>query len=393
MKSLKNLSAGAKKIVYLCPNGYLGGAEKFVVETCIGHLKYGEFDPFIVFFSDGPAVELAKENGIAYLVMKQKFKLSHPLKLFKAIKELRSYFERFNWKIYHATMAYSQIVGSLATVGLEIKRTWYQHGPVAQKLDLIASFFRVDKIIFNSSYTQQLHHTAPSFQTALHGELVISPGIKAPIIDQENVAKIKEQYSNDGILLMMAGRITPFKQYELVIKSLGQLLSKNGELKEKIKLIIVGGVGRKEDQRYEEDLKKLVHEEKLERSLFFTGPRSNIADYYEASDLIIHTPKYPEPFGLVIAEAMAQGKLVLAPSEGGSKDFLEPNKTGISYNIYDKNIISSLTQKLTYACHLLLENDHLAIEMREEAKLTIGNHYSLERSVISLESCYTDLLA
>jgi hypothetical protein len=40
-----------KKILYICPNGYLGGAEKFVLNIVSGHQKSNKFNTSVLFFS------------------------------------------------------------------------------------------------------------------------------------------------------------------------------------------------------------------------------------------------------------------------------------------------------------------------------------------------------
>ena len=86
-------------IVYICPNGYLGGAERFVLEAAYGHLRFGKYKPVIIFFSDGKAVDLARERKIDFFIIKQKFRLSNPVSLFKALVEIRKLFKKNNWTI------------------------------------------------------------------------------------------------------------------------------------------------------------------------------------------------------------------------------------------------------------------------------------------------------
>lgn len=387
-----SLEKNQGRIVYLCPNGFLGGAEKFVVDVCSGHLKYGELNPVILFFSEGPAVSLAKEMGITTLVLRNSFRLSRPWSLLKAIKEVRTLFRRFNWNIYHATMAYSQIIGAMATLGLPVKKVWYQHGPVAEKLDIIATFFSVDKILFNSSYTQMLHHTAPSFHYPKKGEDIVSPGIEDYAFDRNLVTTIQGEYKKNGVLLLMAGRISPFKQYELVIEALHSLFRINLSLKKKVKLIIVGGATSRDDESYLKMLENKLHLYELKDNIFFLGAKSNMADYYNACDILVHTPMKPEPFGLVVAEAMNFGKVVLAPSSGGTGDFLIPYKTGIPLDVSSKDLIQSVAYQLLHTVYLTLENDPIVDRLKQQARNNIRKNFSLKHTVISLEAHYQDIL-
>lgn len=386
MKSINDISA-----VYLCPNGYLGGAERYVIDTVAGHFKYGRLKPMIVFFSDGPAVELAREKGITCHVLQTPFRLSRPLNLFKALRELRALFLRYNWNLYHATMAYGQIMGAMATLGLDLKKVWYQHGPVGEKLDLIASFFRVDKILTNSSYTLELHRRAPALSSPLYGEEVIPPGIELDEVEESRLIKIKENLNPKKIHLLMAGRITPFKRYEVAIEALDHLFRRQPYRKDQIELLIVGGVGRREDEAYFEKLKESVSKYKLNGSVRFVGATTSMTEFYDVSDILIHTPQAPEPFGLVVAEAMSREVIVLASDAGGAKDLLKDRVTGLSINFDDPNIEEVLSYKIANLVKWVEEDLPLLGQMKSLAKKNIGDNYSLKATIQRLEKCYESL--
>ena len=103
----------SKKVLYVSPNGYLGGAERFVLNACIGHLKYGKDQPYILFFNDGELVNIVKEQGIPYYILKNKFKFSSPIKLWRAIKETKGFLEANDFDVINLTMPYSQLFMNL----------------------------------------------------------------------------------------------------------------------------------------------------------------------------------------------------------------------------------------------------------------------------------------
>ena len=59
-------------------------------------------------------------------------------------------------------------------------------------------------------------------------------------------------------------------------------------------------------------------------------PHDDIAEYYEAADLVLLT-SHSEGIPLVLMEAMAHGKIVLAPSITGIPELVEAGKTGFLY--------------------------------------------------------------
>jgi glycosyltransferase involved in cell wall biosynthesis len=70
------------------------------------------------------------------------------------------------------------------------------------------------------------------------------------------------------------------------------------------------------DQRYERYLHSLARELQLEANVEFVGWLDDPHPFYASLDVLVHLPTEPEPFGLVIAEALACGVPVVT-SHGG----------------------------------------------------------------------------
>jgi glycosyltransferase involved in cell wall biosynthesis len=63
----------------------------------------------------------------------------------------------------------------------------------------------------------------------------------------------------------------------------------------------------------------------------FTGFVQDSAAAMRSLDIVVHASTDPEPFGLVIAEAMACGKPVVASGAGGSLELLEPGVDALAH--------------------------------------------------------------
>lgn len=62
----------------------------------------------------------------------------------------------------------------------------------------------------------------------------------------------------------------------------------------------------------------------------FTGFVSDMPAVYRALDVVVHASTRPEPFGLVIAEAMACGRPVVATPDGGAAELFTPGVHAVS---------------------------------------------------------------
>jgi glycosyltransferase involved in cell wall biosynthesis len=60
----------------------------------------------------------------------------------------------------------------------------------------------------------------------------------------------------------------------------------------------------------------------------FAGHQSDVHPWYDALDVVVHA-SFGEPFGLVLVEAMALGKPVVATAAGGPLEIIEDGISGV----------------------------------------------------------------
>jgi glycosyltransferase involved in cell wall biosynthesis len=70
---------------------------------------------------------------------------------------------------------------------------------------------------------------------------------------------------------------------------------------------------------YYAHLQALIRQWGLEQEVEFLGWVDNIPALYHSLEVLVHLPTEPEPFGLVLAEAMASGLTVIATQGGGAE--------------------------------------------------------------------------
>jgi glycosyltransferase involved in cell wall biosynthesis len=122
----------------------------------------------------------------------------------------------------------------------------------------------------------------------------------------------------------MVGNIREWKGQREVIAAL-QLLS------EKIRMrlrVCFAGATASNDAAYERNLRDDIATGALGDCVRFLGSRTDVADLYAAADIALHASITPEPFGLVVPEAMALDCAVIAASSGGPTEVITPG-TGL----------------------------------------------------------------
>lgn len=378
----------AIKVLYICPNGYIGGAERFVLEATKGHLSSQKIQPFILFFNEGPATKAALESGIDHYILKNKVKLSSPVKMIKAWREIRKLVKNLAPHIVHFTMPYSVLSCYPALVFLDIKKVWFQHGPIGGPLDPMAALLPVDMVMFNSIYLQQVHSSIPSINRPI--EQIINLAIAEVEVDEVNT-KVAEQdfnqFEKNRPTLIMAGRICEWKGIHLFISALGVLKRRKGL---EFNVAVIGGANSVHDKEYEQQLKQQAKDNNL--NIHFTGFRPAPNAYFKKADLVVHASTIPEPFGLVVAEAMKCGTLVLGSSRGGVSDILQNEKTGLTFDSIDGGS-EALYQKLSTWYELYTHNNDYLKSLATAGKKHIDLNYSSEQMEEELHKSYSSLLS
>ena len=123
-------------------------------------------------------------------------------------------------------------------------------------------------------------------------------------------------------VLLAVGRLHPVKNHVFLLRACFLLR----ECGVRFRCLIVG------DGPERAKLEFLIQELKIADLVTMVGhvPHDDIAEYYEAADLVLLT-SHSEGIPLVLMEAMAHGKIVLAPSITGIPELVEAGKTGFLY--------------------------------------------------------------
>lgn len=369
-----------KKILYISPNGYLGGAEKFVITATEGHKRLNKIDSAILFFNSGEASLEAGEKQILNFTLKNKFRMRNPISFVKALLEIRKIIIKYDPDIIHSTMPYAHIASSLATIGLKVKKIWFQHGPVGGKLDFIANFFKVNAILYNSHYLKMQHHKMLPPPRVTNQEIVLNLGVPQFNFPPKNIFAKK-------IIFGSAGRITEWKGFHISIQALLEISQQEND---SFIFYVAGTAKTPTDKIYEQSLRQMVIDSKLSEKVIFLGHQKDLSQFYQMIDVFIHCSTIPEPFGLVVAEAMSAGCLIIGSNAGGVKDILIENKTGLSFSSTTKLAVDELKIKIK---QVLIESQQSpALEqLAKNGRIFINENYSIDKMINKLEDIYINL--
>jgi glycosyltransferase involved in cell wall biosynthesis len=153
-----------------------------------------------------------------------------------------------------------------------------------------------------------------------------------------------------------------------------------------IKCLVVGDISKRGGKDIEcmKELKRKVDDYDLNENIIFTGYRSDVPNIVNALDIFIHASIRPEPYGLVVLEAMSLGKAVIASNEGGPKEMIVDGESGF---LIEPNNPQILAEKVD----VLLSDSILRTKLGENAFDRVRKKFS-KLDIQHVENVYRTLL-
>jgi glycosyltransferase involved in cell wall biosynthesis len=177
----------------------------------------------------------------------------------------------------------------------------------------------------------------------------------------------------------MVGNINPIKGHKYFLKAAAIIKQKHPDSK-----FLVVGPKLPNRESYFESLQILCDELGLTEYVIFTGGRQDIPIIMAALDVLVLS-SLSEACPMVVLEAMATGKPVVAARVGGVPEEIVDGQTGILVPPEDAEAIAE-------AVLYLLKHPRQAKEMGVKGRERIIQHFSLEKSVEQHKDLYLRVL-
>jgi glycosyltransferase involved in cell wall biosynthesis len=184
----------------------------------------------------------------------------------------------------------------------------------------------------------------------------------------------------ERMLVVMVGNLRQWKGHHVVVSALEQM---EPELRQRLHVAFVGAA-RPEDEAYLAELRARLERAGATRDVSWLGGRLDVPDLVGAADVALHASTFPEPFGLVLVEAMALGKPLVAARRGGPVEVVTP-ETGI---LFDPDHPSELVA----AFERLLDQPELRKAMGSAA-VQRAQLYTARRMTDGMQRVWEELLA
>ena len=121
-----------------------------------------------------------------------------------------------------------------------------------------------------------------------------------------------------------------------------------------------------------EELRAAIARFQLTQVVGLTGFVKDSAAALRSLDIVVHTSTSPEPFGLVIAEAMAAGRSLVVSDAGGVAELVAHEQNALSYQ-------SGNVEAMTRQVGRLLEDRELRLRLGASAHQSAQNQFNPQR--------------
>jgi glycosyltransferase involved in cell wall biosynthesis len=144
------------------------------------------------------------------------------------------------------------------------------------------------------------------------------------------------------------GRLQPWKGQHVFLEAAARVTQRFPECR----FAVVGGSLFGLDREYAEQLRRRAEQPDLRGRVLFLGHREDVNTLMNACDVMVHASVEPEPWGMVVAEAMAAGRAVVAAAAGGPLEMISHGRAGLLTPPGDADTLADVVAELLFDLEL-----------------------------------------
>jgi glycosyltransferase involved in cell wall biosynthesis len=327
------------RVIHLAASGHLGGAEN-VVLACLGvRPAIGEAEAAVVALGHGPFVEAVEALHLSCAVVEPPARLAVLGDSFGSAAEIARAMVAAIWQVPIFARRFSSAVRALepdvvhshgikthvlsALTAGRVPVIWHLHDyvgarPVSSRL--LALLARRCSIVV--AVSESIAEDTRTWLPATVPIVVVPNSVDCdrfqpdgPVLDLDSLSGLPP--AKPGTLRIgFPATFARWKGHTVFLEALARLK------RDDVRGYVVGGATyeTRNSQWSEAELRTVAASLGLDKQVGFTGFVRDMPSAYRALDIVVHASTRPEPFGLVIAEAMACGRTVVASACGGASE-------------------------------------------------------------------------
>jgi hypothetical protein len=297
------------RVLVVMPLGTARGGAEMNFRQLLLHGRGQGVEWIVVFLRDGPMVAEMRALGLDVRVINAG-RFRNAWMRVRAIRRIARLAGSRRVDLVFGWMVAGQLTAGAAALIAGVPCVWFQAGtPGPDWLDRVSTLLPA------------------------RGVIVVSRAAAAA--QAPSVVRAKLGIPADGPLIGMTGRLQRWKGMHFFIDAIARVR----ESRPDVRAVIVGGAHETEPQ-YGAELRAQVHALGLDQIVTFAGFQSNVAEWMQAMDVFVHASDR-EPFGIVVVEAMALGKPVVAGADGGPAEIITDGENGLLAPFGDTGSLAS----------------------------------------------------
>ncbi len=383
------------RILYLHTTSEIGGSDVSLVRLIEG-LDRRRFSPFVVLPSDGPLVQRLRDGGANVTVMPSLWKLTSrrgrafiarfALHYPWAVRELTRFMQRERIAIAHTNTIHNWY-GGAAAARARVPHVWHIREIVWQSDALRRLELRLvrrwsTRIIVTSDAVASMFEAPPGMPPQL---VKIPNGVETDRFCPGDGGRIRAELgvAQEQPLFGAVCRLDEWKGVEVFLDAAAEV----ARTRPAARFVVVGGplIGQ---ETYASSLKMRASALGLNGVVHFTDwryPPDAMPDVHRALDALVLPSVEPEPFGLVVVEAMATGKPVIATRHGGPTELVLDGVTGWLVPPRDPHALARAMERV-------IDDPARARVMGEEGRRRAVELYDAGNYVNRIQGIYDEIL-
>ena len=370
-------------VAQILPALNTGGVERGVVEISKALIK-NNFRSIVISSGGYMVSQVIRNGGIHYNL---NIHTKNPLKWPKIRKQLKIILENENVDLLHFCSRAPAWIGMplgnlldipiITSVHMRFRKTnifkKYYNSILTKGNCIIAISKHIEESVKNSfpNVSDKIKIIHRGVDLELFNPSKINP---ARIIAQSKILNLKDNLT----VIIMAARPAMWKGYVVLIKALSKI-------QHDFQCILIGaGDG---SEKFQNILIKNIVQSKLETKIKLVKSTRDIQAAMILGDLIVMPSLTPEPFGRIILEAQALGKIPIAFDHGGASETIIDGKTGF---LAEPVKAESLSEKISYVLSL---NTNKREKIGQFAKKFVTKNYSHDKMCNLTLSLYKQNIA
>ena len=393
--------APPRRVLHVTASGMLGGAERVLLDLLAWQKREeSAWEPSLLVLEPGPLVDMARSLRVPVATLPLPEKLATlgesgrgrgammvglsqaAAPAWRYLRDLREQVSRVSPQTVHSHSLKTHVLLALSGIG-RARLLWHMHDYVGARHTsawlLRALARRCQVAVANSkSVAADVKSTLPtlSVSTVLNGVDLAALSAAGPPAPLDELSALPPA-APDVIRVGLLSTFARWKGHEVFLRALATLPA------ERVRGYVIGApVYQTHGSQYSRaELEALVASLGLTGRVGFPGFVADRAACLRALDVVVHASTEPEPFGLVIAEAMAAGRAVVMSTAGGAGELVVPGHDALTHTTGDPRSLAAAIERL-------VESPELRAQLASCAQQSARTRFSIDRFGREIEHAY-----